>query len=134
MEEERRCNTLLLKALMLVSCVAMLVSALLLPLVNLKSYRWTMADLPHKISRLVNDNGIRVVAYVLLAAIVITPVVVTLYTGFKGGIPKAVSLLPLLFSLVLTVLLTLANKPSPGMGLWIYVAVAVVVAVLGFRK
>lgn len=111
----------------LAGCVAMLAIALLLPLVNLMSYRFTMADLPHKIGRMVKGDVSQILGYVFLVGLLLSPIIVALYTWSRGRAPKTVILLPLLFAAVLTVLLLIASKPSPGMGLWLYLVVAVAV-------
>jgi len=115
-------------------CAALLVTALLLPLVNLMSYRFTIFDLPHKIGRMVHGDVSQIVGYVLLVGLLLSPIVVALYTWSRGRAPKTVILLPLLFSAVLTVLLLIASKPSPGVGLWLYLLLAVVISVWQIQK
>ena len=100
--------------------IAMLAVALLLPLVNLMSYRFTLFDLPHKIQRLVPGAAPQALAYVLLLA----PVVLSLLTWLKGKAPKGLVALPCCTAALLTTLLLLAKRPDPGVGLWVYLAVA----------
>lgn len=108
----------------LAGSIAMLAIAFLLPLVNLKSYRFMLTDLPHKIDRLVHDDTSQTVAYVLLAGIVLAPVLLAVTALLWKKAAKAVAWLPVVFSLALTVALLLAKAPNPGIGLWIYLAVA----------
>jgi len=112
----------------LAGCVAMLAATLLLPLVNLQSYRFGFFELPHKIQRLVSGDVGQAIGYVLLFGLLLAPIALALVAWLKGRASKALVLLPLIFAVVLTVLLLIANKPSPGLGLWIYLAVAAVVA------
>ena len=112
----------------LAGSVAMLAATLLLPLVNLQSYRFGFFELPHKIQRLVSGDVSQAIGYVLLFGLLLAPVVLALVAWLKGRASKVLTLLPLLFAVVLTVLLLVANKPSPGLGLWLYLAVAAVVA------
>ena len=124
----------LLRLMTLLGSAAMLASAFLLPLVNLKSYRFTIDVLPHKIERLVRDANNQIVGYVLLALLVLTPLIVFLCALWRGRAPKAVAILPVLVSLALVVLLLLANKPNPGLGLWVYLGVAMLTMGLSFWR
>ena len=102
----------------------MLAVALLLPLVNLMSYRYTMADLPHKIQRLLHSDTEQTIAYVLFSLLLLLPLTLALSVGFKKRVPRLLALLPALTAGVLLGLLLLATKPSPGWGLMLYLAVA----------
>jgi len=104
--------------------IAMLAVALLLPLVNLMSYRFTLFDLPHKIQRLVPGAAPQALAYVLLLLLLLAPVVLSLLTWLKGKAPKGLVALPCCTAALLTTLLLLAKRPDPGVGLWVYLAVA----------
>lgn len=117
----------------LTGCVVMLAVTLFLPLVNLKSYRFTFVELPHKIERLVQGTGSQAVGYVLVAALLLAPLVLLLQVcmGRRGS--SVLLVLPLLIA-ALFVMVLLAGKPSPGIGLWIYLAVAAAVAFLGLKK
>ena len=111
----------------------MLAVALLLPLVNLMSYRFTLVELPHKIERLVQGTASQFVGYVLVAGLLLAPLALLLQTWLGKQGPKLLLMLPLLVAAVLVVVL-LAGKPSPGIGLWIYLVVAAAVVMLGLRK
>ncbi|MCR4602254.1 MAG: hypothetical protein K5683_01800 [Prevotella sp.] len=122
------------KRMVLAGSLVMVLVVLLMPLVNLMSYRFGLFELPHKIERLVDGTGAQVIGFVLLAALVISPLVLGVLTWVKGRAPKVVVVLPLCFSAVLTILLLVAKKPDPGIGLWVYLCMAAVVAVDALRK
>jgi len=122
------------KTITLVGSLLMLVVALLLPLVNLMSYHFTLFELPHKIQRLVDGTGAQIIGYVLLVGLVLCPLVLGVYTWMKGCVSKTMAVLPLCFSAILTILLLVAKKPNPGVGLWIYLGLAVVVAIVALRR
>ena len=108
--------------------------ATFLPLVNVKSYRWNILDLPHKIDRMVNDATNNTIGKVLVVALVVFPLLVTLVTWLKGRAPKPVAVLPLLVALAVIVLLFMARPTSPGIGLWLYAAAAVVTFAITFKQ
>lgn len=118
----------------LTGSIAMLAVAVLLPLVNVKSYRWGLFELPHKIQRLVHDDVQVTVAFVLLALIVILPVVMALVAWLKGRVPRAVAVLPLVVGLAFTAVLLIGGRTMPGLGLYIYDAVALAVVVAIFKS
>ena len=105
---------------------AMLAVALLLPLVNLMSYRFTLFELPHKIQRLVNGGVSQTIAFLLLALLVLAPLCLALVALVRRRVPQWLLGLPAIVSALLVVLLLLASKPNPGIGLWIYLALAVI--------
>ena len=113
------------KILTLVCCIVMLAS-LLLPLVNLQSYRYNIFELPHKIGRLVHGSVNQVVGYLLLALLVIAPLLLALLVWRRRGAPLAATLLPAVVALLFTILLLIATHPSPGLGMWIYLIVALI--------
>lgn len=113
-------------------CLVMLL-ATLLPLVNVKSYRWNMLELPHKIDRLVEHTTYNTLGKVLVAALVVCPLIVALVAWLKGRAPKLVAVLPLLIALAVIVLLLMAGKPMPGVGLWLYAAVAAATFAMTFK-
>ncbi len=100
---------------------AMLAVALLLPLVNLMSYRFTLFELPHKIQRLVNGGVSQTIAFLVLALLCLALVALV-----RRRVPQWLLGLPAIVSALLMVLLLLASKPNPGIGLWIYLALAVI--------
>ena len=114
-------------------CILMLL-ATLLPLVNVKSYRWNIVDLPHKIDRLVENATYNTIGKVLLAALVLFPLVVALAAWLKGRAPKVLAVLPLVAALAIIVILFMAGRPTPGIGLWLYLIVAVATFALTFKK
>ena len=120
------------KILTIGGCLLMLL-ATLLPLVNVKSYRWNILDLPHKIDRLVENATYNTVGKVLVAALVLLPLIVALVAWLKGRAPKLVAVLPLLVALAVIVLLLMAGKPMPGIGLWLYAAVAAATFAMTFK-
>ena len=105
---------------------AMLAVALLLPLVNLMSYRFTLFELPHKIQRLVNGGVSQTIAFLLLALLVLAPLCLALVALVRRRVPQWLLGLPAIVSALLVVLLLLASKPNPGIGLWIYLALAII--------
>ncbi|MBR3068166.1 MAG: hypothetical protein IKG77_10540 [Prevotella sp.] len=114
----------------LVGCVAMLAVLMALPLVGLMSYRFGLADVLHKMPRLVSSDVTRFVGYVLLLGMALGPVLL----GLRGGIADRAKLfermLPALCALLLTLSLLLSIKPvSPAVGLWIYLVVALLMPV-----
>ena len=113
--------------------LVMLLSTLL-PLVNVKSYRWNILDLPHKIDRLVENVTYNTVGKVLIAALVLFPLVLALVTWFKGRAPKLVAVLPLVVALAFIVILFMSGRPTPGIGLWLYAVAAVATLALSCRK
>jgi len=122
------------KKMMLTGSLVLVLVAVLLPLVNLMSYRFTLFELPHKIQRLVDGTGAQVIGFVLLAGLVLCPIVLGMMVWLKGRVAKGVAVLPLCFSGILTILLLMATKPEPGIGLWVYVSMAAVVAFAALRK
>lgn len=112
------------KIMTLGGCLVMLL-ATLLPLVNVKSYRWNIIDLPHKIDRLVEHATYNTLGKVLVGALVVCPLIVALVAWFKGRAPKLVAVLPLLMALALIVILFMTGPSSPGIGLWLYTVVAI---------
>ena len=120
------------KILTIGGCLLMLL-ATLLPLVSVKSYRWNILELPHKIDRLVENATYNSIGKVLVAALVLLPLIVALVAWLKGRAPKLVAVLPLLVALAVIVLLFMAGKPMPGVGLWLYAAVAAVTFAMTFK-
>ena len=120
------------KILTIGGCLLMLL-ATLLPLVSVKSYRWNILDLPHKIDRLVENATYNTIGKVLVAALVLLPLIVALVAWLKGRAPKLVAVLPLLVALAVIVLLLMAGKPMPGVGLWLYAAVAAATFAMTFK-
>ena len=121
-------------------CLVMLL-ATLLPLVNVKSYRWNILDLPHKLDRLVENATYNTIGKVLVVLLVAFPLLLALVTWLQRPASNArrpalklVALLPLLVALAVIVLLLLAGKPSPGIGLWLYAFVATATLAMTFRK
>lgn len=112
----------------LVGSAAMLASALLLPLVNLMSYSFTMFDLPHKIERLVKGDVNQLVGYVLLALLALAPLLSGLMALLRKRQPRWLFIVPVVVAAVLLVLLLVASVPSPAIGLWIYLVLAVFLA------
>ena len=112
-------------------CLVMLL-ATLLPLVNVKSYRWNILDLPHKIDRLVDNATYNTIGKVLVAALVALPLIVALVAWLRTA--KHVVLLPLIVALAVIVLLFMAGKPSPGIGLWLYAVAAIATTAIAFKK
>lgn len=112
--------------------LVMLLSTLL-PLVNVKSYRWNIFDLPHKIDRLVENTTYNTVGKVLIAALVLFPLVLALVTWLKGRAPKLVAVLPVVVALAFIVILFLSGRPTPGVGLWLYAAVAAATFAMTFK-
>ena len=123
----RRSYTVLLVA----GCAALLAIFLLLPLVNMMSYHWTLADLGHKLPRLVHSGAVRVIAFLLLAGMLLTPVWLVLKTCIRFHASKVERLLPAACALVTAIALMVTSSPlSPGLGLWLYLAVALAVAAI----
>ena len=120
------------KILTIGGCLLMLL-ATLLPLVSVKSYRWNILDLPHKIDRLVENATYNTIGKVLVGALVLLPLIVALVAWLKGRAPKLVAVLPLLVALAVIVLLFMAGKPMPGIGLWLYAAVAAATFAMTFK-
>ena len=112
--------------------IVMLLSTLL-PLVNVKSYRWNMLELPHKIDRLVEHTTYNTLGKVLVAALVVCPLIVALVAWFKGRAPKLVAVLPLLMALALIVILFMTGPSSPGIGLWLYTVVAIATFAITYK-
>ena len=121
------------KILTIAGCLAMLLVTLL-PLVHVKSYRWNILDLPHKLDRLVDNATYNTVGKVLLGALIAFPLLVALLAWLKGRAPKMVALLPLLVAGTIIVILFMAGKLTPGIGLWLYAAVAAATLALTFKK
>ena len=112
-------------------CAAMLAIFLLLPLVNMMSYHWTVADLAHKLPRLVHSGTVRFIAILLLAGMLFTPVWLALRTCFRFHASKVERLLPAAIALVTAIALMVICSPlSPGPGLWLYLVVALAVAAI----
>ena len=120
------------KILTIGGCLLMLL-ATLLPLVSVKSYRWNILELPHKIDRLVENATYNTIGKVLVGALVFLPLIVALVAWLKGRAPKLVAVLPLLVALAVIVLLFMAGKPMPGVGLWLYAAVAAATFAMIFK-
>lgn len=97
----------------------------LLPLVNAKSYRWNILELPHKMNRLVGDATYNTIGKVLIIALIALPIVMLLMQWLKGRMPRLVAALPLLVALALIVILLIVKSAAPGIGLWLYFAAAV---------
>ena len=121
------------KTMMLGGSLVMLF-ATLLPLVNLKSYRWNILELPHKIDRLVDNATYNTAGKVLVFALVLFPIVVALTAVLRRCVPKVVALLPLLVALALIVILFIAGRPAPGIGLWLYALAATATLATAFKK
>lgn len=119
---------------MIISGCAVMLLATLLPLVNVKSYRWNILELPHKIDRMVEHATNNTVGKVLVGALVVFPVIVALVAWLKGRAPKLVAVLPLLVALAFIVILFMSGKTYPGIGLWLYAAAAVGIFALTFKK
>ncbi len=117
----------------MIGSVALLAVSLLLPLVNLMSYRYILFDLPHKIQRLLHSGTEQAIAYVLFSLLLLSPLVLLLVTALKKHAPAWLAGLPALSVGVLTILLLLADKPSPGVGLWIYLVIALAIALWNER-
>lgn len=108
------------------SCSALvMLLATLLPLVNAKSYRWNILELPHKMNRLVGDATYNTIGKVLIIALIALPIVMLLMQWLKGRMPRLVAALPLLVALALIVILLIVKSAAPGIGLWLYFAAAV---------
>ncbi len=108
------------------SCSALvMLFVTLLPLVNAKSYRWNILELPHKMNRLVGDATYNTIGKVLIIALVALPIVMLLMQWLKGRMPRLVAALPLLVALALIVILLIVKSAAPGIGLWLYFAAAV---------
>lgn len=120
------------KILTIGGCLLMLL-ATLLPLVSVKSYRWNILELPHKIDRLVEHTTYNTLGKVLVGALVVFPLIVALVAWFKGRAPKLVAVLPLLMALALIVILFMARPTSPGIGLWLYTIVAIATFAITFK-
>lgn len=114
-------------------CLLMLL-ATLLPLVNVKSYRWNIFILPHKIDRLVQDATYNTIGKILVGALVLCPLIVVLVTWLKNHLPKPLALLPLIVAVAFIALLFMADRPAPGIGLWLYVVAAAVVGAISYKK
>lgn len=116
---------------MVAGCAVLLAVFLLLPLVNAMSYHWTIADLARKLPRLVKSDVVRLVAYILLAGMLFSPLWLALRTYFRPLVHQADRLLPAAFALLLAIALMVTSSPlSPGLGLWFYLAIALAVAAL----
>ena len=121
------------KTITLGGCLVMLL-ATLLPLVNVKSYRWNILELPHKIDRLVDNATYNTIGKVLVAALVVCPLVVAVVAWLKGRASKPVAMLPLLVALLFVIVLFMLRGLAPGIGLWLYAVVAAVMLAMTFRK
>lgn len=115
-----------------VTMLVLPIIALLLPLVQVKSYRWGLWAFADKLmrNRLPVDDASRIGAYVLLAALVLVPLAVVVKLWLKGRASRLLSLLPAIVAVVLAVALLLNPRINPGLGLWIYLVVAFVAAAL----
>ena len=117
--------------LLVAGCAALLAAFLLLPLVSMMSYHWTLADLGNKLPRLVHNGAVRSVAWLLLAGMLFTPAWLLLRTCFRCHVSKVERLLPAAFAIVTVFALMVASSPlSPGVGLWLYLVAALAVAVI----
>ena len=121
------------KIMTLGGCLAMLLVTFL-SLVNVKSYRWNILDLPHKIDRLIEHATYNAIGKVLVAALVVFPLLVALVAWLKGRAPKLVAVLPLLVALAFIVILLMARPSSPGIGLWLYAIVSVATFAITFKQ
>ena len=121
------------KMITLGGCLVMLL-ATLLPLVSVKSYRWNILDLPHKIDRLVEQATYNVIGKVLVVALVVFPLLLALVTCLKGRAPKLVAVLPLLVALAIIVILLMAGHSSPAIGLWLYAVVGIAIFTVTFKQ
>ena len=121
------------KIMTLGGCLAMLLVTFL-SLVNVKSYRWNILDLSHKIDRLVEHATYNAIGKVLVAALVVFPLLVALVAWLKGRAPKLVAVLPLLVALAFIVILLMARPSSPGIGLWLYAIVSVAIFAITFKQ
>lgn len=121
------------KVMTLGGCLAMLLVTFL-SLVNVKSYRWNIFDLPHKIDRLVGHATYNTIGKVFVAALVAFPLLVALVAWLKGRAPKLVAVLPLLVALAFIVILFMVRPASPGIGLWLYTIAAVATFAILFKK
>ncbi len=106
-------------------CAAMLLAVLLEPLVQVMSYRWGLAELPHKIGRLVDSAAVQGVAFVLLALMVLAPMALAVATVLKGRAGKVLRCTPAAASLLLLLPLIAGRHAAPAAGLWAYVLLAV---------
>ena len=120
------------KIMTLGGCLVMLL-ATLLPLVNVKSYRWNIIDLPHKIDRLVEHATYNTLGKVLVGALVVCPLIVAIVAWLKGRAPKLVAVLPLLVALSFIVILFMAGPSAPGIGLWLYTVVAIATFAITYK-
>lgn len=109
-----------------ITTLALPVVALLLPLVQVKSYKWGLLVFADKMmrGRLPASDGSKIGAYVLLAALVLVPVAVAVTAWLKGRMSRALSLLPAIPALILIVALLINPRTAPAYGLWIYLVLA----------
>lgn len=107
-------------------CSVAMLGALLLPLVNIQSYRFGINDLPHKIERLVHGGFNQIVGYVLLVLLVLAPTILSVFTIFHRRPPLAVALLPAIVALLFNILLWIAPQASPAIGMYVYLILALI--------
>ena len=117
------------------SCSALvMLLATLLPLVNAKSYRWNILELPHKMNRLVGDATYNTIGKVLIVALVALPLVMLLMLWLKGRMSRLLAMLPVLIALALVVILLMVKPAAPGIGLWLYLAAAVLACAFTLKR
>lgn len=127
-------KTTMRKIVSLSCSLIMLVATLLLPLVNLKSYRWGFFELFHKIDRLVGSATHNIIGKTMLVVLLAGAVITVLSALLKGRVPKSLALLPLLVAFVFIVVLFTTGRTAPGIGLWIYVIAAAITFGMTFKN
>ena len=132
MTQQRPTTTLPMSTL--ASAIVMLAASLLLPLVSLASYRWTVTDLPHKIGCLMDEGIGQAVAYILLLGLLLAPLALAVSLLLRRHAGKTLHLLPAVVAILLTAALLLSSHLMPGWGLWLYLFFALVPAVQGFQR
>lgn len=114
------------RVLVMAGCGILLLALVLLPLMGLMSYRWDIADVMRKLPRLLSSGVQQAVAYVLLALMTFTPLVVILREATGHATPRWLLALPAIAALTVTAALLATSKPvSPAPGLWLYLVIAV---------
>ena len=103
-----------------------MLGALLLPLVTIRSYRFGINDLPHKIDRLVHGGFNQIVGYVLLVLLILAPTVLAVFTIFHRRPPLVVALLPAIVALLFNILLWIAPQAAPAIGMYVYLIIALI--------
>ena len=119
-------KTTLTSTIITFACSIAMLASLLLPLVALKSYRFGITDLPHKIERLVHGGFNQIVGYVLLALLILAPLVLAVFTLWRRRPPLVVALLPAVVALLFTIQLWIAHQPAPAVGMYVYLILALI--------